>query len=127
MYPYIPQHSMAPSMLLPVKAVCSVPVQQPCFAKVLRKFATPGKSNDDLAALDVIQKLGARVANNEDGSITIHSIGIEPNSSEINCGESGLGIRMFTPIAALSNKPITINGTGSLLTRPMNFFDEIFS
>ena len=33
---------------------------------------------------------------------------------------------MFTPIAALSNQSITINGTGSLLKRPMDFFDEIF-
>lgn len=44
----------------------------------------------------------------------------------MNCGEAGLGIRMFAPIAALNKNEITINGTGSLLTRPMNFFDEIF-
>jgi 3-phosphoshikimate 1-carboxyvinyltransferase len=66
------------------------------------------------------------VVNNDDGSITIHSQGVDPEDNEINCGESGLGIRMFTPIAALSNKAITIKGTGSLLTRPMNFFDDIF-
>jgi 3-phosphoshikimate 1-carboxyvinyltransferase len=56
----------------------------------------------------------------------IESKGVQPMSDEMNCGESGLGIRMFTPIAALSNKEITINGSGSLITRPMNFFDEIF-
>jgi 5-enolpyruvylshikimate-3-phosphate synthase len=44
----------------------------------------------------------------------------------MNCGESGLGIRMFTPIAALSDQSITINGSGSLLKRPMHFFDTIF-
>ena len=32
---------------------------------------------------------------------------------------------MFTPLVALSEKEITINGTGSLVTRPMDFFDEI--
>jgi 3-phosphoshikimate 1-carboxyvinyltransferase len=32
---------------------------------------------------------------------------------------------MFTPIVALSNEAITIDGKGSLLTRPMDFFDEI--
>jgi len=32
---------------------------------------------------------------------------------------------MFTPIVALSDKEITINGSGSLVTRPMDFFDEI--
>ncbi|MDB5246180.1 MAG: aroA [Segetibacter sp.] len=105
-------------------------MQRACAAALLCEGASeiinPGKSNDDLAALDVIQKLGARVVNNEDGSLTIYSQGVDPVDQEINCGESGLGIRMFTPIVALSNKPITINGTGSLLTRPMHFFDEIF-
>jgi len=105
-------------------------MQRACAAALLCEGASqiinPGKSNDDLAALDVIQKLGARVVNNEDGSLTIHSQGVDPVEQEINCGESGLGIRMFTPIVALSNKSITINGTGSLLTRPMHFFDEIF-
>ncbi len=42
-----------------------------------------------------------------------------------SCGESGLSIRMFTPLAALSAAPVTITGSGSLLTRPMNFFDEV--
>ena len=43
----------------------------------------------------------------------------------MNCGESGLGIRMFTPIAALSSELINIEGKGSLVKRPMHFFDEI--
>lgn len=105
-------------------------MQRACAAALLTPGATeifnPGKSNDDMAALDVIQKLGARVTNNDDGSITIDSAGIMPVAREINCGESGLGIRMFTPIAALSAEEIVINGTGSLVTRPMDFFDEIF-
>jgi len=33
---------------------------------------------------------------------------------------------MFTPIAALSDQTITIRGEGSLLKRPMHFFDTIF-
>jgi 3-phosphoshikimate 1-carboxyvinyltransferase len=33
---------------------------------------------------------------------------------------------MFAPIIALSEKPIVVNGEGSLLSRPMDFFDEIF-
>src|SRR5829696_8973150 len=33
---------------------------------------------------------------------------------------------MFAPIAALSSSPVTITGSGSLLTRPMDFFDEVF-
>ncbi len=104
-------------------------MQRACAAALLVKGHTtlvnPGKSNDDLAALDVIQKLGAKVSIEVNGDILIHSNGVEPVNEEINCGESGLGLRMFTPIAALSKKAITLNGTGSLLIRPMDFFDEI--
>ena len=105
-------------------------MQRACAAALLHSGKTvihnPGKSNDDLAALDIIQKLGAAVNETADGTIAIESTGIHPASGEMNCGESGLSIRMFTPIAALSAQPITVNGTGSLLKRPMDFFDEIF-
>lgn len=104
-------------------------MQRACAAALLTNGITtitnPGKSNDDLAALDVIQKLGATIKKVDANTIEIHSKGIFPVNQEINCGESGLGIRMFTPIAALSKEAIRINGTGSLLTRPMDFFDEI--
>ncbi|MEP7257932.1 MAG: 3-phosphoshikimate 1-carboxyvinyltransferase, partial [Flavitalea sp.] len=105
-------------------------MQRACAAALLSKGRTvilnPGISNDDLAALDVISKLGATVVSQGKDSVVIDSDGIHPASPAINCGESGLGIRMFTPLASLSEKQITINGTGSLLTRPMHFFDEIF-
>ena len=105
-------------------------MQRACAAALLSKGTTtilnPGSSNDDLAALDVISKLGANIINQTSDEIVIKSNGVDPVSSSINCGESGLGIRMFTPLAALSGKALTINGTGSLLRRPMHFFDEIF-
>jgi 3-phosphoshikimate 1-carboxyvinyltransferase len=85
----------------------------------------PGNSNDDRAALGVIRGLGAYVEQLPDGSVQVISIGVNPDAGEVNCGESGLGIRMFTPLVALSNKTITINGEGSLLTRPMDFFDTV--
>ena len=104
-------------------------MQRGCAAALLKNGDTiiinPGKSNDDIAALDVIQKLGATIKKSGD-ELVISSKGINPVSSEINCGESGLGLRMFAPIAALSSQQIILNGSGSLLQRPMNFFDEIF-
>ncbi len=104
-------------------------MQRACAAALLHDGETiisnPGKSNDDLAALDIIQKLGASVAINNE-KLIINNDGNKQPLGDINCGESGLSIRMFTPIAALSNQAITINGTGSLLKRPMDFFDEIF-
>ena len=84
----------------------------------------PGKSNDCLAALEVAKNLGAEVRYLED-RIEITGKGIEPVNDEINCGESGLGIRMFTPIAALSDRPLTILASGSLRSRPVSFFEEV--
>ena len=112
-------------------------MQRACAAALLHHGTTtilnPGHSNDDLAALDVIQKLGAIVQLEQSPNhkvnpttITVHSDGVKPIGSLMNCGESGLGIRMFTPIAALSDQTITIKGEGSLLKRPMHFFDTIF-
>ena len=112
-------------------------MQRACAAALLHPGTTsilnPGHSNDDLAALDVIRKLGADVTiedalneNIDTASIMVHSDGVKPIGTSMNCGESGLGIRMFTPIAALSDQTITIEGKGSLLKRPMHFFDTIF-
>lgn len=85
----------------------------------------PGNSNDDKAAIEIIKKLGAEVEF-QNNKLKITSNGLNASPGEINCGESGLGIRMFAPIIALSDKEITINGEGSLLNRPMNFFDTFF-
>ncbi len=104
-------------------------MQRACAAALLAKGTSvikrPGESNDDLAALDVIQKLGAKVERRDNGDLVVTSDGINPGNDEINCGESGLGIRMFTPLVALSNRRLTVSGEGSLVTRPMSFFDEI--
>lgn len=103
-------------------------MQRACAAALLAQGATeihnPGHSNDDKAALDIIQRLGA-VVEPKDDTITVTSEGVKPVSDEVNCGESGLSIRMFTPLVALSDRAITINGSGSLVTRPMDFFDTI--
>lgn len=116
-------------------------MQRACAAALLNDGETiihnPGKSNDDLAAIGIIKNLGAEITEDTNGSLIIKvskSAGFKESSSlvdaaesaSLHCGESGLGIRMFTPLAALSSKEITINGSGSLLTRPMDFFDEIF-
>ena len=103
-------------------------MQRACAAALVHRGHTiirqPGTSNDDKAALDIIQQLGARVQLEED-RILVSSKGVHPVGNEIYCGESGLSIRMFTPIAALAPHKIRITGSGSLAKRPMNFFDEV--
>lgn len=103
-------------------------MQRACAAALLKGGKTilhnPGVSNDDKAALDIIQQLGAKVQTVED-TVVIESDGVSPIGNEINCGESGLSARMFTSIAALSEKPITVTGEGSLVKRPFSFFTEV--
>jgi 3-phosphoshikimate 1-carboxyvinyltransferase len=104
-------------------------MQRACAAALLSKgvstLLNPGHSNDDTASLDVAVRLGAEILTHDANQLVINSNGVNPVSDEINCGESGLGVRMLTPLAALSARPLIINGTGSLLTRPMDFFDNI--
>ena len=108
-------------------------MQRACAAALLHAGIThiynAGTSNDDKAALNIISLLGATI-HRQENNISINSNGFSANSipveNEISCGESGLSIRMFAPIAALSSSAITLTGTGSLLTRPMSFFDKIF-
>jgi 3-phosphoshikimate 1-carboxyvinyltransferase len=106
-------------------------MQRACAAALLRAGETvvrhPGHSNDDKAALRVIRDLGAEVTELDDGAFRIRSVGVAAGSGlEVNCGESGLGLRMFAPIIGLSAETIRVVGEGSLLNRPMDFFDEVF-
>lgn len=112
-------------------------MQRACAAALVRKGKSvihhPGISNDDKAALNIIQNLGARIEkledkiiiDSEDAIIHASSPSYAHSKLNIHCGESGLSIRMFTPLVALSSEEVTINGSGSLTTRPMDFFDEI--
>lgn len=105
-------------------------MQRACAAALIKRgksiIHNPGYSNDDKASLEVVEDLGAVVNHNEDGSISIDSTDTyDKENLEINFGESGLGIRMFTPVAALNPAVVKINGEGSLLSRPMDFFDEV--
>jgi 3-phosphoshikimate 1-carboxyvinyltransferase len=103
-------------------------MQRACAAALIRTGDTvlfdPGDSNDDRAALEIIRRLGADVSRVA-GAIHISSRGVCPKHDTLDCGESGLSIRMFTPLAALSDRSITVTGSGSLLARPMGFFDQV--
>lgn len=107
-------------------------MQRACAAALLHPgitlLANPGNSNDDLAALGIIQHLGAKVEH-KGHYLEIRGLNNlkspDAGSATIDCGESGLSIRMFTPIVSLLDGPARITGSGSLLTRPMDFFDEV--
>lgn len=110
-------------------------MQRACAAALLSTqkviIKNPGHSNDDIAAMGIIKALGAEITEIDKGTIAVESrflndpAHIVSRENAVNCGESGLSIRMFTPIVSLCNNEVLINGEGSLVTRPMDFFDEI--
>ena len=110
-------------------------MQRACAAALLKvgqtKIINPGNSNDDIAALGIIKAMGASISADPSHSditiegVTIPFVNTATSAATIHCGESGLSIRMFTPLAALASQPITITGEGSLAVRPMQFFAEV--
>ncbi len=109
-------------------------MQRACAAALITPGTTVvdnfGNSNDEKAAINIITKLGATI------NLTSNKMAITSNdyifrspfpekNAIVNVGESGLSMRMFAPIAALFNYDIIFTGEGSILKRPMNFFDDI--
>jgi 3-phosphoshikimate 1-carboxyvinyltransferase len=82
----------------------------------------PSYCDDSLAAMSIAVGLGARVEPKvNELKITGSAILKE---SKLNCGESGLAIRMFSPIVALYPSEITLVGANSLKKRPMYMISE---
>jgi len=82
----------------------------------------PSYCDDSLAAMSIACGLGARVEPHP-AELKINGSGIlkEP---KLNCGESGLAIRMFSPIASLYPAEITMVGANSLKKRPMFMIED---
>lgn len=104
-------------------------MQRACACALLHKgrtfIANCGSSNDDNAAINIIQQLGATVNCTANNTIVVTHEGDATVADTINCFESGLSARLFTPIAAMYNHAITVTGTGSLLARPMDAYAAV--
>jgi len=70
----------------------------------------------------VIRDLGAQVW--EEGASLVILGGGRPRSGHLDCGESGFCLRAAAAVAALEDRPMTLAGRGSLLTRPMDMLLE---
>ena len=75
---------------------------------------------DDVhAAISIIQELGVR--EKREGGKLIFSDGMKLNRNvNINCGEAGLSTRLFSSFSLLSDHEFRVNGSGSILNRPMD-------
>jgi 3-phosphoshikimate 1-carboxyvinyltransferase len=105
-------------------------MQRACALGLLNRGITtilnPGYSNDDLAALSIIESLGARVKKYNDSIVIISDGKVNPHP-DIFCGESGLSFRLFSIVAAIGSNEFTITGTGSLLSRGMDTLIEMLN
>jgi len=82
----------------------------------------PSFCADALAGLEIAEALG-RSVRRAARTVRIRAEAKARKRKTLRCGESGLCLRMFAPIAALSDRPRVLEGTGSLLARPMGFME----
>jgi len=80
--------------------------------------------DDALAGFRVAEALGAKMKS--EGSCLKIMGGGPPQKTILDCRESGLSMRMFTPIAGLLDEKMTLTGTGSILKRPMGMMEQPF-
>ncbi len=86
----------------------------------------PSFCNDSLAAMKMAEELGASVSAGED-YIEVNGSSEALSEVFLNCGESGLALRMFSPVAALLSRTCTLTGEGSLLKRPVSMITDALS
>ncbi|MCD6100604.1 MAG: 3-phosphoshikimate 1-carboxyvinyltransferase, partial [Candidatus Marinimicrobia bacterium] len=85
----------------------------------------PSDCRDAIAAIEISKSIGAKV-DSQDELVKIEGTGgkIRLVNDIINCKESGLCVRLFTPVISLSDKETLITGEGSLLRRPVGMMKE---
>lgn len=83
------------------------------------RITNPLFCDDTLATIKVGQKLGARIYKHK-YYLDISGFGGKPSLSGhiLNVGESGTLLRLLLPLIALSKGVYSVNGKGTLLTRP---------
>jgi 3-phosphoshikimate 1-carboxyvinyltransferase len=96
--------------------------QRAILAAALNSEATTlfniGQSDDVQHILKIAQQLGAEVTQTDTG-VDVRGVQNEI-SRKLNCGESGLGVRLTAPIVANYGGDFYVSGEGSLMNRPMH-------
>ena len=118
----------------PRKGVISVPASKSdtqrallcaALAKGESMIDMVGNSQDEQAMLQAIVDLGASITQHGNGKYTIVGIQAFPKNIEIQAHESGLGARLLTAVCAVGEERITITGSGSLISRTMEFYGDV--
>lgn len=104
-----------------------------CLAEGTTLIRNVSYCDDIEAALRIAAGLGALVER-QDSTLSIRGLALgsdrrQPDAADrqLACGESGLAIRMFSPIAALFAGTTSLQATGSLRRRPSRLIVEALS
>lgn len=118
--------TVAGSVVAPAsKSVMQRAVACALLAEGRSELLNPSLCDDARASLAMAECLGARVQYKPD-RIVIDG-GYKPVCKSIYCGESGLGLRLFSVLAALGHEWIEVRGSGSLLSRPLGMLSDTLS
>lgn len=84
-------------------------------------------SNDILATIECMKKLGAEITTLEDKVIVKGIKGFNSlKDNHIHCKESGSTLRFLIPIFSLTSQKITFTGENRLLKRPQKIYEDLF-
>lgn len=112
-----PSKSMAHRMLICAGLAHKL---EPCMIFGLEE------SQDVLATIDCLNVLGAGVNRQKDCAIVY---GIDRSAIQANdtlpCRECGSTLRFFVPLCLLSDKPLTLTGSPTLMSRPMSVYQDV--
>ena len=84
-------------------------------------------SEDVLATLSAMEKLGVKIVTNNH-QLIIHGISRinVADDNFVDCNESGSTIRFLIPLLSLSKQKIVLTGKPGLFKRPMSIYEQLF-
>ena len=99
------------------------------LAKGISKIENISYSDDIIATIEAMKKLGAKIESKDnylliDGSKTFDKEYL--NNSEIDCNESGSTLRFLFPLSIIKENKILFKGKGKLFKRPLSPYFENF-
>ena len=100
------------------------------LAKGISKIENISYSDDIIATIEAMKKLGAKIEKKDnylliDGSKTFDKKYLS-NNAEIDCNESGSTLRFLFPLSIVKKNKISFKGKGKLFKRPLNPYFENF-
>ena len=112
----------------PSKSVLHRYIIASSLAKGVSKIENISFSEDIIATIEAMRKLGAKIEQKEnylliDGSYTFKNLN---ENIEIDCNESGSTLRFLFPLSIVEENKVLFKGRGKLFKRPMTPYFENF-